>query len=218
MWFKIFGILLITAIISSESSKILFINPTISQSHLIPLQELAKVLATRGHKVTFVSVFPLNKDIPNFEDIGIKLDKKDTEALENVLKQISTGQPPLSVITTMTKFLSKIGNDTIQSKEIKTLMDKRKFDLLVMGYFMNEFLLGLADHFKCPSIIFFSGNHMSPLSKVVGNPISLDGAPLAMLNSKEMKFVDRVKNILFYGIETVLFGIYYQYYSKAVYK
>jgi len=215
MWFKILGLLLIG---SCECSKILIINPTISQSHLIPLQELAKVLARRGHEVTFISVFPMNENFPNLEDIGIKIGKKDSEVLETVLKQISTGQAPFSVIMTMPKFLSKIGNDTLQSSEIKTLMDTQNFDLMIMGYFMNEFLLGLADHFKCPSIIFFSGHHNSPLSKIVGNPISLDGAPLAMLNTKEMGFVDRVKNIMFYVIETVLFGKYYQYFSKAVYE
>lgn len=215
MWLKILGLLLIG---SCECSKILIINPTISKSHLIPLQELAKVLAGRGHEVTFVSVFPMNENIPNLEDIGIKIKKKDSEVLETVLKQISTGQASFSVIMTMPKFLSKIGNDTIQSSELKTLMDTRKFDLIIMGYFMNEFLLGLADHFKCPSIIFFSGNHNSPLSKIVGNPISLDGAPLAMLNTKEMRFVDRVKNVIFYVIETVLFANYYQFYSKAVYE
>ena len=140
MWLKIL-LLVIGSFEFIECSKILFINPTISQSHLIPLQELAKVLAKRGHEVTFVSIFPLNENIPNFEDIGIKISKGDSELLDNVLKQISTGQAPFSVITTMTKFLSKIGNDTMQSKEIKTLMDTRKFDLMIMGYFMNEFLL-----------------------------------------------------------------------------
>lgn len=53
-------------------SKILAVFPSGSRSTVLVLQELTKELASRGHEVTFVSFFPLEKPVKNHRDIKIE--------------------------------------------------------------------------------------------------------------------------------------------------
>ncbi len=67
------------------------------------------------------------------------------------------------------------GNLTLNMPEMKKLMREEKFDLLIVGFFMTEFCLGLGDHFKVPTIVFSPAGLFSTLSNMVGNPLSPDG-------------------------------------------
>lgn len=54
------------------SSKILMLFPSPSRSHLIVTQAITQELARRGHSVTIVSSFPLDKPLMNHNDIFIE--------------------------------------------------------------------------------------------------------------------------------------------------
>ncbi len=80
---KLFGvamkslILIILSLLIFEvcaASKILVVYPTASRSQVVVTQLLSKELAKRGHKITTVSLFPLEKPVPNYRDIKIQMD------------------------------------------------------------------------------------------------------------------------------------------------
>ncbi|KAL7041126.1 hypothetical protein ACKWTF_000660 [Chironomus riparius] len=211
------AVLLIISILSCESSKILFMNPTFSKSHTIPLQVLAKILANRGHEVTFVSPFKLNEKVENYRDIELKVSKESLKNFDEFSKAMSESNP-IGVMTAATKTIFKLGNETLQSPMIRNLMETENFDLIVVGWFTNNFLVGLADHFKCPSVIFFSGSIFSLLHQMVGNPLAPEGAAHGMSGTKEVNtFKQRLGNFLGYAFDVLVIRTYFNYRSKTVY-
>nr|CAD7203160.1 unnamed protein product [Timema douglasi] len=60
---------------SSQGARILGLFPVPARSHIIVFEPLMKELAARGHQVTVVSAFPLDKPMENYTDI--KLDMPD---------------------------------------------------------------------------------------------------------------------------------------------
>ncbi|XP_070500715.1 UDP-glycosyltransferase UGT4-like [Chironomus tepperi] len=215
---KAVAIVLIISILSCEASRILFMNPTFSKSHTIPLQALAKILASRGHDVTFVSPFKLNENVQNYREIQLEVSAESLKNFDEFSKVMSESNP-LGVLTVATKTIFNLGNETLQSTAIRHLMDTEQFDLIVVGWFTNSFLVGLADHFKCPSVVFFSGSLFSMLHQMVGNPLAAADAPHAMSGRKEHStFYHRLTNFFFYAFDVLVIRNYFNYRSKVVYE
>lgn len=77
MLFKILCVTLLGLLISEvSSSKILVVHTTPSPSHLIVGKALYKELAIRGHDVTVINTFPLEKPLKNYRDVPIPLSKE----------------------------------------------------------------------------------------------------------------------------------------------
>ena len=53
----------------TDASRILCLFPTPSRSNVVIASELLKGLAQRGHEVTMLSPFPLEKKIKNYRDV-----------------------------------------------------------------------------------------------------------------------------------------------------
>lgn len=215
---KYFAIFLLFEIKTSGCLRILFVEPGFSQAQVIPLQNLAVELSNAGHEVTFVSLYPLNKSVPNYRDIKIKIDDDYQEAIDFVNKAIMVDTNVIKLFPVLNKIVYDLGNETLQSSAVKNLMNKEKFDLVITGYFVNDFLVGLADHFKCPSIIFSNGGHVALLKSKIGNPKSADGASHGLLGANNFEFFSRVRNFMLYSFESIALGTYFYYHSKKVYE
>jgi glucuronosyltransferase len=202
--------------VSVDAARILFVYSTPSQSHVLSLQALSVVIAEKGHDVTFMSAFPLNKKIENYREVKIQYDEKEKLALQQGMIKDSKNHGFLSTFPKFIKMIFDLGNDTLQSEELKNLK-KEKFDLVVVGYFMNDFMLGLGDHFKCPTILFSPGGILGTLYEAIGNPMGVNGFPHVMHNGKNMDFVGRLKTFMFSGIETLM-AQYFKYRSRQLYE
>lgn len=200
----------------SDGSRILIYYPTIGHSHVIPLQGLAKTLAGRNHEITFVSPFPLKEQIPNYRDIKLQYDDTDAAAFVSQVTKEPQSVSFLHMIKMMPQLLFHFGNETLQSSEVRQLMKEEKFDLLITGFFFTDFGLGLADHFKCPSIVFGSGSFWT-LNKMVGNPMSVSAVPHMMLGGQMTSFINRVKNV-FANFFEMLMSEYMKYQCKQIYE
>lgn len=78
---------------------------------------------------------------------------------------------------------------------MKRLMKEEKFDLLIVGYFaMTESMLGLADHFKCPSILFSPTAAFTIMNQAMGNPLAASGTPHLMFPTNKMDFFGHFKS------------------------
>lgn len=141
----------------SDGSRILIYYPTIGISHVLPLQALAKNLAERNHEITFVSPFPLSKPVKNYRDIKLQYNDAATASFISQVTKNPKSISMLEMLSQMPRMLFNFGNQTLQSSEIRKLMREEKFDLVIIGFFFTDFGLGLADHFKCPSIVFNHG-------------------------------------------------------------
>lgn len=216
---KFLTLILFIIIASSECSKILFIHSCVGRSSVLPVQVLAKDLAKKGHNVTFVSLYPLDQKIENYRDIKIEPSDEVMEVMDETGKAMTGKVDPFKALSVIDKIIYQLGNETLQMPALKDLMKNEQFDLVISGYFLNDFLLGLADHFKCPSIVFFSANHASMISKMVGNPLSPEGAPHMFSNSKVIgTFLQRVKNFLLNIIDRFIIPSLIYYRSKAIYE
>ena len=182
----------------------------------MPLQTLAVALAEKGHEITFVSTYPLGKQVKNYRDVEIPFDEAD-KAFINEIVADPNGKSMIELIRVSTVLLFRVGNETLHMKEMKKLMDEETFDLVIVGFFMTEYMLGLADHFKCPSILFSPAGAVTTILQAIGNPLGTSGTPHISGHVDKMNFLGRLKNFL---IQFADFGMtaYMKYQSRALYK
>lgn len=214
-----FGIFLVLLTTNSECSRILYIHPSLSRSHVIPSQALAKILAHRGHEITFISPYPIGKSVENFRDIKLEANEEEMKILNEMQKGMSESKFTFLSMSKGMNMLQSFSNETLHTLEMKNLMKNEKFDLIIIGYVMNEFLLGLADHFKCPSIFFFPAFPLSTLDKMIGNPLSPEGYPNVLANLISLDTLkNRVINFIVSAVDLVLLRNYFDYKGKAMYE
>lgn len=97
-------------------------------------------------------------------------------------------------------------------------LKSESFDLLIVGYFMNEYVLGLSGHFHCPTVMISPNVNFYPIRKFSGNPSSVSTIPSFMFEvSSEMSFWDRICNLLAYIAECAMFEFVFHWYSKPIY-
>lgn len=84
-------------------------------------------------------------------------------------------------------------------------LKQEQFDLLIIGWFANDFQIGLGEHFKCPVIISFPFKPSIFVRNYVGNPHGISHIPSAALAHKgSMNFQQRIMNFLAITIETAM--------------
>lgn len=201
----------------SYGSRILIYYPTIGISHVLPVQALAKSLAERGHEITFISPFPLSKPVNNYRDIKLQFDDTATSA---VISEVTKDPKKVSMFQMMSKMpglIFNFGNDSLQSHEVRKLMREEQFDLVIVGFFFTDFGVGLAGHFKCPSIVFGHAGSFWTLNGMVGNPQSVSAVPSQLVGGEMTSFVNRLKTFLLTGMEIAM-AEYMKYRSKQVYE
>lgn len=92
------------------------------------------------------------------------------------------------------------------------------FDLLVIGWIMNDYALGLAGHFKCPSVVISPNVNMYTMRKFTGNPSSASTIPAVFVNyATPMTFFHRLQNVGLYLLEFVLLEAMNHFYLKPLY-
>lgn len=203
-----------------NSKRILITHPSPSQSHVIPAQILAKLLAERGHEVTLISAFPLNKDgkIKNFRDIKLDIDEGDkSETLKEMLKNPGSTFS-LAAMKQFPVMVTQAGNASMQLPEVQKMMKEESFDLVIVGYFFSEFLLGFGDHFKCPTVVLASMGMFSTLGWMTGNPLGIPAAPHIAFPQSGNSFFERLATLIMYTTEAPIIKLMFDSLSKEVYK
>lgn len=200
-----------------KSSKILIVQPSPSRSHVIPLQILANILVNRDHEITFVSSFPLSIKKENYRDVVVPFDDSDKDFMKDFLKNPGN-MNAFNSITHMPQLIANSGNNTLQSKEMRKIMAEESFDLVIVGYFFSEFLLGLGDHFKCPTIVVSSFGLVSSMASMTGNPLGIPAAQHIAFIQKENGFFARLATAIIYTLEMGITKFIFTPLSKEVYE
>ncbi|XP_058459805.1 UDP-glucosyltransferase 2-like [Malaya genurostris] len=197
-----------------ESSRILCIDPSPGKSHVIVAQVLLKGLAERGHEITMVSPFKLSKPVKNFREIVVPVDDFLIRQMKSYLNE-----PPKNMLRTFPEMVRKmvaIANDTINYPEFLALKNE-KFDLVLVGLFVADFVLGYGPHFQAPTVVLWTGGISKLTADLVGNPREIAASQNVIVGQQDFtKFSSRLKNFLFACAENVL-GLYIFYSQKPYY-
>lgn len=215
-FFYLFVILLVTCEISL-ASRILFLFPSPSNSHLIVVQGLSTTLAERGHDVTVISPFPLTKPMKNYRDIKSPLTEEGATIAVDSIK--NPNQSKLKLISKVIGVASDMGIKMLEMQEFKRIMKEEKFDLVIIGMFLNDYLLGVGDHFKCPTIMLSVNSATTITNLLFGNPFGVSSVRhlFSEQGSGKMTFIERTINFMLHGIDLAMFQ-YLHYAEKQIYE
>ncbi|KAH8279583.1 hypothetical protein KR018_003410, partial [Drosophila ironensis] len=191
-------LLLAALVASSQGANILGLFSSHSASHLIIHMSVAKTLAEAGHNVTVVSMLKpkvMHKDI---HLIVIPVTDEQEAILDNQMNTMA-GQKN-SIFSTMNRLLN--GMDVMIESQADLLSHPKfqqiyetKFDLMIMGYFLNDFQLGVAAKLKVPVIIDWMNSPMLAIDEFTGNPSEISYVPnIATVAAPPMGFLKRAEN------------------------
>lgn len=209
----------------SHGARILAFLATASRSHLIINEPLMMELAKRGHDVTVVTSFKQSsvESLKNYRHIEIS-DFLDDSALSSFSSEaLQSTDNRYYVSKAFTLLHGLVGYSVKLMRHPKFLaLKNEQFDLLVVGWYMNEYALGLSGHFHCPSVVISPNVNFYPIRKFSGNPSSVSTIPSILVGSNfeagsKMTFLQRVLNLLAYVMECISFEFTFYFYSMPFY-
>ncbi|KAI8044595.1 UDP-glucosyltransferase 2 [Drosophila gunungcola] len=208
----------ITAFVGdSRAANILGLFPSLSPSHLIIQMSAAKVLAEKGHNVTVVTVLKPVVTHKNITLILVPLTKEEAQQMSDTIGAMSKSDNS-NMILSLIRMSGQM--DFMFTKMAEALRDDRvrdlylnrdnKFDLVLSGYFMNDFQLGFARKVNAPVIVVATIPPNQLLNPLIGNPLEVAYVPAindSAEKGKAMTFRQRLTGYtksLFFGIFTFL--------------
>lgn len=204
----------------SFGARILGFLGAASRSHFIVEQPIFKELAARGHDVTVVTSYKeMGKPLPNYRHIEIPdfLDDSALNSFSSDALQSADKSSHISKIFLLINGLTGYSINLMRHPKFLPLKSEH-FDLLVIGWFLNEYALGLSAHFHCPSVIISPNVNFYAMRRLSGNPSSVTTVPSLIFGiNPDMKFLDRVYNVFAYGIEFLMFETMFQFYTMPHY-
>ncbi|KAH8283039.1 hypothetical protein KR054_011684, partial [Drosophila jambulina] len=193
------SLLLFSLITSAHGANILGLFSSHSQSHLIIHMSVAKTLAEAGHNVTVVSMIQpkvMHKDIhlivvPVTEEQERTLDEQMTSMAGQKSSVISFASRLISGMNVMIKAQA----DLLSHPSFQRIYET-KFDLMILGYFFNDFHLGVANKLMVPVIVDWMSRPNPIIDDFTGNPAELSYVPnIATFSTQPMSFLKRAENL-----------------------
>lgn len=189
-------------LVGGESAKILGVFSTPAKSHLIIHMAVMRALVEQGHDVTVVTSLPIDDKVKKYRHIQVGLPSTlSKEKMVAIAKE--KVETPKSFLMEYQEILPKMMsacNYTMHQPAFKKLLDE-SFDLVVLGYFLNDFQLGIAAHFKCPVVINFMIQPFTQLMDMAGTPREISYVPNLFTGLQQpMDFFDRLHNFIYAGI------------------
>ncbi|XP_055920769.1 UDP-glycosyltransferase UGT5-like [Eupeodes corollae] len=203
--FKMLGLLVMLGA-AVEPANILGVFTSNSPSHQIIHMSYVRSLVERGHNVTVVTTTPLKDKNPGYKHIHIPQTEARSQAIAKQMQSLKDSKSDtiwqyLHVAATSLKAIGPVQYDAIKSERFQEIMNNpgNKFDLVFVGYFFSDYLVGLGEHFKCPVVLSWTSHSNELLDRYVGNPPEISYVPgiLAMQKPDPMTFLGRLE--FFYG-------------------
>lgn len=202
-------------------SRILGFFATYSKSHMLLHCTVAEQLAHVGHDVTVIGIIENVYPDATYKYIHLQLPdggKLDDKALRNV---INTRHSLVKSLIVTTGEYMRMANETLWQPTMRKFLRENRanaFDLLLLGYVMNEFQMGLAAHFQCPIVVLWVVRPVAQINGFVGNPLEMEYVPtLSSHLQQPMDFLQRVKNYFTAWMEFALI-VYLDYHTQQLYE
>ncbi|XP_054729023.1 UDP-glycosyltransferase UGT5-like isoform X2 [Anastrepha obliqua] len=194
--------------VDAASARILGLFTSFSKSHMLIYCSVAEELARVGHDVTVIG---MTKNVyPNatYKYIQLQLPnggQVDGKALRSV---VNSRQSFIQSMLVTTRESMRMANETLWEPRMRAFLHDNHagaFDLLLFGFVMNEFQMGIAAHFQCPIVILWVIQPALQINRFVGNPDVVDYVPTLFSHLKQpMGFLQRVKNYITALVEDLL--------------
>ena len=196
-----------TVVLQTQSARILGVFPSPSKSHLLIHCAVADALAEAGHEVTVIGTVPNIRKQAKYKFIHIEGQMFTSSFAQEMLNKPTSIYRKLNGIVT---HVIDMANSTLNEPKMLNFLQTHKpgdFDVVILGYFFNDFMLGIGAHFHCPIILTFMIQSIFPINHIIANPLEASYVPTLYSGYKQpMDFADRVKNFLAIGFEqTMLF-------------
>ncbi|KAH8263753.1 hypothetical protein KR044_013417, partial [Drosophila immigrans] len=157
-------------------ASILGLFSTFSPSNLIVHMSIMKSLADQGHNITIVSTFE-PKLAPHANIALILAPASDermrgvNEFMENSMKEKPHFLQAIFNTLSLLKTIFGMQYDFVQHPQVKAIYENPqvKYDLLVLGYLINDFHLGIAAKLQVPVILSWVGLPLAFVDDSVGN-------------------------------------------------
>ncbi|XP_053657919.1 UDP-glycosyltransferase UGT5-like [Anopheles marshallii] len=210
--------LFVTLCPQATSYRILGINTSPSQSHVIVQDALMKELARRGHHVTMVSPYKESEQVPNYRKITVPMDPWATDFTKTVFGSSNSRWAVMMLMPEMLRLSAVPVNKTLRSQEFQSLMKEPEgYDLLITGI-MSDAVFGVSHILNCPTIVVCPNAPMAVVNSLVGNPTPVSTIPNMMLGlTNPMSFGQRIANIAGFVFEE-MFSTMWKYYQRKSYE
>ncbi|KAH8334172.1 hypothetical protein KR059_007143 [Drosophila kikkawai] len=197
------SLLFLAVVAGAQGSNILGLFASLSPSHLVIQMSMARILAERGHNVTVVTVLKPPLMHKNITHILVPLDEDVLQSFNTVIASLTKKDNTNTYLTMLrsaqqlSEAFSKIGA-VMKHQVVKDLYEHpdNRFDLVIVGYFMNSFQLALAHKLKVPLVVAVS-NPPTFIGDIIGNPWEVSYVPAMHLAQEvPMGLGKRILNIL----------------------
>ncbi|KAH8282529.1 hypothetical protein KR054_008203, partial [Drosophila jambulina] len=189
----------------AQSANILGLFPSLSPSHLIIQMSVAKVLAERGHNVTVVTVLKPVVTHKSINVITIALTKEEAQQMSDTIKEMSKTDNK-NMVLSMLRMMGQMDfmftkmAETLQHDRVRDLYLNKdnRFDLVLSGYFMNDFQLGFARKVNAPVVVVATMPPNQMLNPLIGNPLEVSYVPSmddSLEKGKGMSFRQRAGSL-----------------------
>ncbi|XP_053951919.1 UDP-glycosyltransferase UGT5-like isoform X1 [Anastrepha ludens] len=186
-----------------HSARILGFFPSPSPSHLRIHCAIADALNKAGHNVTVLSSTKNPYKWAKYEYIQLDLPLFPKDFLRRLVKK---EQSLIARYPHFIKEVTNLANQSFSNPNLKHFLATHgagSFDLIVLGYFMNDFHLGLSAHFEAPIVISFMVQPIFAVHNLVKNPIEAAYVPTLFSECKQpLDFWERVQNFVVSIFET----------------
>jgi len=201
----------------SQGANILGVFASLSPSHLIIQMSVAKVLAENGHNVTVITALkpPVNhKDITV---VQVPLSEEDSQRMSSTIGSMAM-KDNSNMITSMFRSISQMGfmydkmKDVIKDQRARSLYENQdhKFDLVLMGYFLNSYQIGIAHKLKVPIVMVAPMPPNEIFNSIFGIPNAYSYVPImngSVEKGRSLTFIQRIKNLFSIAAMNIFFSI-----------
>ncbi|XP_041674390.1 UDP-glycosyltransferase UGT5 [Drosophila eugracilis] len=192
-------------IYGTQSANILGLFPSLSPSHLIISMSAAKILAEQGHNVTVVTVLEPTVTHKNIHLVKVPMTKEEIKQRSDTIgakQKNNSGSRLISILnmsSQMDSMLRKMA-DALKAKQVKDLYLNKgnQFDLVISGYFMNDYQLGFARKVNAPVVVLAPNPPSQMLNSLIGSPYD------PVDKNKDMSFGQRLDSY----ITSLVYGIF----------
>ncbi|KAL7739945.1 hypothetical protein ACLKA6_013133 [Drosophila palustris] len=190
----------------AQGANILAVFSVPSPSHLIVEISMAKVLAENGHNVTVVTTLKPHVTHKNINLIHVALTEDEKRLMKDTISNL-TQRDNTDVFSSLFRmrqqfgFIANKNRDVMKDPRIKDLYENKdnKFDLVMIGYFLNNFQIAIAQKLKVPVVIATSMFQWEIFNSMLGNPSGVEYVPSINTMVKvgpTMTFSQRINNII----------------------
>lgn len=174
--------------------------------------------------VSLCSLKENNEAIPNYHHLRLKDTNVHLKNFRNeVRNKIQNSNKQSSKFSDAIKGIeinTQSAHDALEDPVTKDLLESgQRFDLFILGWTYNDFLLGIAAHFKCPSIVFHTVASTKTVRDFVGSPAAVQSnyASAIVHGQTEITYLRRILFFFEHAIEFAMVHFYNYFVLRPYY-